>query len=71
MADSDEDIAELLIALATDHARAASMGEAARRFVVERQSWQSALAPLAGIIAGRADSGTMPGATARATRDAA
>jgi sugar transferase (PEP-CTERM/EpsH1 system associated) len=71
VADSDEDIAEALIALATDHARAQAMGEAARRFVVERQSWQSALAPLAGIIAGRADIDTLPSAPARATRDAA
>lgn len=57
VADSDEDIAKAIVALAQDHAKALAMGEAARSFVVEQQSWQSALAPLAGIIADGLDAG--------------
>ena len=57
VAESDEDFAEMVIALAQDRERAHAMGEAARQFVVERQSWQSALAPLAGIVGGRLDAG--------------
>ena len=52
VADSDQDLAEAVVALAGDQARARAMGLAARRFVVEQQSWQSALAPLAGMVLG-------------------
>lgn len=53
VAGSDEEFAATIVALARDGERAQAMGEAARQFVVEKQSWQSALAPLAGIVAGR------------------
>ena len=53
VAESDAEIAAAVVALAKDPARARFMGEAARSFVVERQSWQSALAPLSAMIAGR------------------
>ena len=51
VAESDVDIAEAVVALAQNAARARVMGEAARNFVVEKQSWQSALVPLAAMIA--------------------
>ncbi len=53
VAESDEDIAAAVVALAQDPVQAHDMGEAARTFVVTRQSWQSALAPLAAMIATR------------------
>ena len=52
VADSDDDIARAVVALAHDKRRAGAMGMAARHFVVERASWQSALAPLSDILHG-------------------
>ncbi|MBU6268116.1 MAG: TIGR03087 family PEP-CTERM/XrtA system glycosyltransferase [Sphingomonadales bacterium] len=54
VADSDEAIAAAVIELARAPADATAMGLAARRFVVERQSWTGTLAPLADIIHGDA-----------------
>ena len=53
VAGSDAEIADALVALARDPAHARALGEAARGFVLEQQSWQSALAPLAAMILGR------------------
>ena len=50
VADSDADLAAAIIHMAADTRFATAMGHEARRFVVERQGWQSALAPLADII---------------------
>ena len=50
VADSDEDLAAAIVHMAADTRFATAMGQEARRFVVERQGWQSALAPLADII---------------------
>ena len=52
VAESDAELAEAIIKLANDPRRASVMGLDARRYVVERQSWQSALAPLTQIFAG-------------------
>ena len=52
IADSDAELAAAIVDLAQDSRRAAVMGLDARRFVVERQSWQSALEPLAQLFAG-------------------
>jgi len=49
--DSDEALAKAIVALAQDPDAAARMGQSARRFVVERQSWAAALAPLASMLA--------------------
>lgn len=46
VADRDEEIATKIIGLLKNPGRAAAIGTAARRFVVEKQSWQAALAPL-------------------------
>ncbi|NBC36076.1 TIGR03087 family PEP-CTERM/XrtA system glycosyltransferase [Novosphingobium sp. FSY-8] len=51
VADHDEDLARLAVALVRDPRRAATMGVTARRLVVDRQSWQGALMPLAQIMA--------------------
>ena len=53
VAESDAEIAAALVALAQDRTRATAMGKLARHFVVEKQSWQSALAPLASLVSGR------------------
>ena len=53
VADKDEALAAAVVSLAQDPARARAMGLAARRFVVEQQSWQSALTPLAGMVLGQ------------------
>ena len=53
VADSDQALAEAVLAMAADPAWARGMGLAARRFVVEQQSWQSALAPLAAMVLGQ------------------
>ena len=50
IADSDAELAAAIGGLAVDAARARTLGGCARRFVVERQSWHSALAPLAGMV---------------------
>jgi sugar transferase (PEP-CTERM/EpsH1 system associated) len=55
VADEDAAIAEAIVELARDGAAAARMGRKARGFVVEKQSWQGVLAPLAGIMAMAAD----------------
>lgn len=49
-ATSDAELAGAIIALAQDPARAAQIAAAARCFVVEHQSWPSALAPLAAMM---------------------
>lgn len=51
VADDDEGLARLIVDLARNRQEAQAMGREARRLVVERQSWQSALAPLAEIMA--------------------
>ena len=53
VAESDGEIVAHVVALAQNPQRARTMGEAARGFVVGQQSWQSALAPLAAMIAAR------------------
>lgn len=50
VADSDEALAEAVIALLRDRQRASAMGSAARRFVCEQASWQAALATLPGLL---------------------
>ena len=50
--DRDADLADAVIALACDARRARVKALRARRFVLQQQSWRSALAPLAEIIAG-------------------
>jgi glycosyltransferase involved in cell wall biosynthesis len=42
----DEDFASKVIGLLKNPARAVAIGTAARRFVMGKQSWQTALAPL-------------------------
>lgn len=67
VADSDVALARAVLTLADDAEHARRLGQAARRFVVDEVSWEAALAPLAGIVAG-------PGGTARpagTSRDAA
>lgn len=46
VADDDAQVAEAVIALASDPERASTMGKAARRFVLDHASWQTALEPL-------------------------
>lgn len=62
IADSDEELAAAICALARNPRDATVKGLSARRFVVEKQSWQGALAGLPRIIGSMA---------ARATLDAA
>lgn len=50
VADTDAALAESVLTLLDDTARARRLGEAARRFVVENVSWDAALAPLAEFI---------------------
>ena len=50
VADSDEALADAVVALLTDRRRSRIKGLAARRFVMENASWQSALAPLPDIV---------------------
>lgn len=50
IADTDEELAAAIVAQAQAPAEASVLGMAARRFVVEQQSWQSALAPLPEMI---------------------
>lgn len=54
VADSDAEIAAAVIELARAPGEGRAMGLAARRFVVEQQSWTGTLAPLAEIIRGDA-----------------
>ena len=61
IADSDEELASAVVALLSDQRRARIKGLAARRFVAENASWQSALAQLPEIV----------GQPARAVPDAA
>ncbi|MBS0255536.1 MAG: TIGR03087 family PEP-CTERM/XrtA system glycosyltransferase [Proteobacteria bacterium] len=53
VAESDAALAAEVVRLARDPAAARAMGVAARRFVVERQSWAGVLADLPAILAGR------------------
>ncbi|HWU01826.1 MAG TPA: TIGR03087 family PEP-CTERM/XrtA system glycosyltransferase [Novosphingobium sp.] len=53
VADSDADLIAQVVRLARDQRAATVMGLDARRLVLERQSWQTALAPLAGILSSR------------------
>jgi len=48
--DEDAALAGMIVDLARDGAGAARMGRAGRAFVVERQSWQGVLAPLADLV---------------------
>ena len=50
----DDALVQAVLALLRDHQRAAAMGRAARRFVVEHRSWSSVLAPLSGLLFGKA-----------------
>jgi glycosyltransferase involved in cell wall biosynthesis len=52
VADSDEALAQAVLALLDEPARARALGLAARSFVLDHASWEAALAPLAGIVAG-------------------
>jgi sugar transferase (PEP-CTERM/EpsH1 system associated) len=52
IADSDEALAQSVLALLDDPARARALGRAARDFAVDHVSWEAALAPLAGIVSG-------------------
>jgi polysaccharide biosynthesis protein PslH len=61
VADSDQALADAVIALLADPLAMRTMGLQARRFVVDKASWQSALAALPEIV----------GATHHADRDAA
>lgn len=54
VANTDEALAEAVLALLDDPPRARALGQAARRFVVDNVSWEAALAPLAGIVTGPA-----------------
>ena len=54
VAETDQALAEAVIGLAQDPRRAGAMGLAARHFVTEQASWQSALAPLGQIVHGPA-----------------
>jgi glycosyltransferase involved in cell wall biosynthesis len=52
VAGSDEALARNVIDLLGDSRRMQAMGQAARSFVVERVSWEAALAPLAELVEG-------------------
>lgn len=52
VADSDEALAQAVLALLDEPARARALGLAARSFVLDHASWEAALASLAGIVAG-------------------
>ena len=54
VADSDEALAQAVLALLHEPARARALGLAGRSFVLEHASWEAALAPLAGIMTGAA-----------------
>ncbi|PKB25592.1 sugar transferase (PEP-CTERM/EpsH1 system associated) [Novosphingobium kunmingense] len=51
IADTDEGLADHVISLAQDPARASAVGHEARRFVVDTLSWQATLAPLVDLLA--------------------
>ncbi|MCB2080913.1 MAG: glycosyltransferase, partial [Novosphingobium sp.] len=53
IADSDDELAVAAVRLLTDHRRARIMGQAARRFVTEHVSWQSALSVLPELVGWR------------------
>ena len=50
VADDDAGLAASAVNLLHDSAKSRTMGEAARRFVVEELSWEAALAPLAAML---------------------
>lgn len=52
IAASDEQFAAEIVSLAENSARARAIGEAARRFAVERKSWEAALTSLAELVGG-------------------
>ena len=52
IADSDEAIAAAIVALHRDPVQAAALGTAARQFVMTRQAWPAALAPLDAVLTG-------------------
>ena len=52
IARDDAGLAQAVLGLAADPARAAQLGQAARRFVVEHVSWNAALAPLTQWVLG-------------------
>lgn len=61
LGESDEVMANAILYLARDHRQARSMGQAARRFIMDQTSWQSALSRLPEMVSG----------VARGVRDAA
>lgn len=52
VAESDEHLAQAVLAVLDGPGLATTIGQAARRFVVEGMGWDAALAPLAAIMAG-------------------
>lgn len=50
VSDDDAELAEAVIKLAASPALCTSLGDSARRFVVEQMSWAATLAPLAGLL---------------------
>ncbi|MCK9542278.1 MAG: TIGR03087 family PEP-CTERM/XrtA system glycosyltransferase [Novosphingobium sp.] len=50
VADDDDAIVAALVALAADKAAAATAGQAARRWIVERASWRAALSALPALV---------------------
>lgn len=54
LGESDEVMASAIHYLARDHRQARSMGQAARRFIMDQTSWQSALARLPELVSGQA-----------------
>ena len=60
VADSDQDLADAVIRLVRNRPAARTMGLEARRFVVERQSWRSALEPLGALLGAPAGQGRGP-----------
>lgn len=50
IADSDQALADAVITLMANRSQATAMGQSARRFVVEKASWQAALADLPELI---------------------
>lgn len=53
VADSDEALAQAVLALLDEPIRARALGLAARSFVLDHASWEAELGPLGGIVTGR------------------
>lgn len=54
LGESDEVMASAVLYLARDHRQARRMGQAARRFIMDQTSWQSALSRLPALVSGQA-----------------